>query len=53
MNDRLGGIAAFVQAVEAGSFAQAADRMNLTLSPMQPSQGSAWHAFRVGCCPTM
>lgn len=37
MNDRLGGIAAFVQAVEAGSFAQAADRMQLTRSAVGKS----------------
>src|SRR5690349_24679200 len=32
MRDRLSGIAEFVQAVEAGSFAMAAERMNLTRS---------------------
>jgi DNA-binding transcriptional LysR family regulator len=37
MKDRLGGIAAFVQAVEAGSFAQAADRMQLTRSAVGKS----------------
>ena len=31
-HDRLGGIEVFVQAAEAGSFALAADRLNLTLS---------------------
>src|SRR5882757_4269913 len=32
MRERLSGIAAFVQAVEAGSFAQAAERMQMTRS---------------------
>jgi len=37
MDDRLGGISAFVQAVEAGSFAQAAERMNVTRSAVGKS----------------
>lgn len=37
MTDRLGGVSAFVQAVEAGSFAQAAERMNLTRSAVGKS----------------
>lgn len=37
MNERLSGIAAFVQAVEAGSFAQAAQRMELTRSAVGKS----------------
>ena len=37
MNERLNGIAAFVQAVEAGSFAQAAQRMDLTRSAVGKS----------------
>jgi DNA-binding transcriptional LysR family regulator len=37
MDDRLSGIAAFVQAVEAGSFAQAAERMRLTRSAVGKS----------------
>ncbi len=37
MNERLSGIAAFVQAVEAGSFAHAAQRMNVTRSAVGKS----------------
>jgi DNA-binding transcriptional LysR family regulator len=37
MNERLGGITAFVQAVEAGSFAQAAQRMKVTRSAVGKS----------------
>lgn len=37
MSDRLGGIAAFVQAAESGSFALAADRLNLTRSAVGKS----------------
>src|SRR5215469_1902698 len=37
MDDRLSGIAAFVQAVEAGSFAHAAERMRLTRSAVGKS----------------
>jgi DNA-binding transcriptional LysR family regulator len=37
MNDRLSGISAFVQAVEAGSFAQAAQRMHVTRSAVGKS----------------
>lgn len=37
MNDRLSGISAFVQAVEAGSFAQAAERMHVTRSAVGKS----------------
>jgi DNA-binding transcriptional LysR family regulator len=37
MDDRLSGIATFVQAVEAGSFAQAAERMRLTRSAVGKS----------------
>lgn len=37
MSDRLGGIAAFVQATESGSFALAAERLNLTRSAVGKS----------------
>jgi len=37
MSERLGGIAAFVQATESGSFALAADRLNLTRSAVGKS----------------
>src|SRR5882724_11319726 len=37
MRERLSGIAAFVQAVEAGSFAQAAERMQMTRSAVGKS----------------
>jgi DNA-binding transcriptional LysR family regulator len=37
MSDRLGGIAAFVQAAESGSFALAAERLNLTRSAIGKS----------------
>lgn len=37
-HDRLGGIEVFVQAVEAGSFALAADRLNLTRSAVGKSE---------------
>lgn len=37
MSDRLGGIAAFVQAAESGSFALAAERLNLTRSAVGKS----------------
>jgi DNA-binding transcriptional LysR family regulator len=47
MNDRLGGISAFVHAVEAGSFAQAAERMQLTRSAVGKSIARLEHRLGV------
>jgi hypothetical protein len=44
MRERLSGIVAFVQAVETGSFAQAAERMQLTRSAVGKKHGAGWRS---------